>query len=198
MVNYAISKNIHVETEKENFSTSFFYFAFFSKLSKTSFAPFSPPFQIWSSWKFFWARLQVIWFFLDPLYQWSLTGFAKFWGSKKPRDFAKCSVFSWSIWNFWKKKRPSRLGPSTHRKNFSLNCGFSGGGGQSESMKMSSSKFIWQLLLYYSRSIYPFVCFLETESLLKLNTLSDSVAMWHLSTKHIPNVEAHHSFLLVH
>ena len=50
---YAISKNIRVETEKEHFSTSFFYFAFFSKLvfrvSKTSFPPFSPPFQIRSS-----------------------------------------------------------------------------------------------------------------------------------------------------
>jgi hypothetical protein len=45
-----ISKNAHVETEKENFATSFFYFAFFSKpgfwASKTSFPPFSPPFQV--------------------------------------------------------------------------------------------------------------------------------------------------------
>jgi hypothetical protein len=41
-------KNTHVETEKEKFPTSFFYFAFFSKLlfrpPKTSFAPLSPPF----------------------------------------------------------------------------------------------------------------------------------------------------------
>ena len=29
---HTISKNTHVETEKENFSTSFFYFAFFLKL----------------------------------------------------------------------------------------------------------------------------------------------------------------------
>ena len=96
---YAISKNIHIETEKEYFSTSVFYFAFFSKLvfwvSKTSFPPFSSPTEL----KMFFVRLQVIWvgcFFLDTLYQSSLAGFAKFLGSKKPRDFAKCSVYWFS------------------------------------------------------------------------------------------------------
>jgi len=126
---HKISKNTHVETEKENFSTSFFYFAFFSKLvfwvSKTSFCPFFSAISSPIGLKIVLVRLQVIWvgrFFLDTFYQSSLAGFAKFLGSKKPRDFAKCSVFWFSslkYLEFLKKKRPPRLGPSTHSKNFS-------------------------------------------------------------------------------
>ena len=61
MVNYAISKNIHVETAKEHFSTSFFYFALFLKIVflgiKNQFSAFSSPIEL----KIFLMRLQVIW-----------------------------------------------------------------------------------------------------------------------------------------
>jgi len=46
--------------------------------------------------------------FLDAFYQSSLAGSAKFLGSKKPRDFAKCSVFWFSslkYLKFLKKKK---------------------------------------------------------------------------------------------
>jgi hypothetical protein len=55
----------------------------------------------------------VIWvgcffFFLDTFYPSNLAGFAKFLDSKKPRDFAKCSVFWFSslkYLEFLKKKK---------------------------------------------------------------------------------------------
>ena len=37
-----------------------------------------------------------LFFFFDAFYQSSLADFAKFLGSKKPRDFAKCSLFWFS------------------------------------------------------------------------------------------------------
>ena len=73
------------------------------------FSPISSP--IWL--KIFLVRLQVIWgayffVFFYNFFHWSLAGFAKFLGSKKPRDFANCSVFSFSSLKnleFLKKKK---------------------------------------------------------------------------------------------
>ncbi len=119
MLNYPlyhkISKNTDVSTEKENFPTSFFYFAFFSKLGflgiKNQFSAFFSAISSPIGLKIFFVRLQVIWvgrffFFLDTFYQSSLAGFAKFLGSKKPKDIAKCSVFRSSLkyLEFLKKK----------------------------------------------------------------------------------------------
>ena len=111
-----------------------FFLAFFSKLvfwvSKTSFPPFFSAISSPIGLKIFLVRLQVIWvgrffFFLDTFYQSSLAGFAKFLGSKKPRDFAKCSVFWFSSLKYLeflkKKKTPTPIGPSTRSKNFSSN-----------------------------------------------------------------------------
>ena len=92
---------------------------FFSKLSKYQFSAISSAIKL----KIFIGETSSD---LDPLYQWSLTGFAKFLGSKKPKDFVKCSVFCFSslkYLEFLKKTQnhPSRLGPSTYSKNFSSN-----------------------------------------------------------------------------
>jgi hypothetical protein len=68
---------------------------------KNQFAPFFSAISSPIGLKIFLVRLQVIWvgrffFFFDILYQTSLAGFAKFLGSKKPKDIAKCSVFWFS------------------------------------------------------------------------------------------------------
>ena len=140
MVNYAISKNIHLETKKE-----FFLFSIFSRnYQNISFLPF----QVRLSWKFLLVRLQVIWIFLHSL---CLAGFAKFWGSKRLTDFVKCSVFCFFSLKYLEKKRPSGLGPSTYSKNFSSNewnqwiCRKGGSfwsRGLWKSMKMRFGKFV--------------------------------------------------------
>jgi hypothetical protein len=64
-LHHTISKNTHVETEKEKFPTSFFYFAFFSKLlfrpPKTSFAPLISAILSPIRLKIFLVGLQLIW-----------------------------------------------------------------------------------------------------------------------------------------
>ena len=118
---------------KKKFFYKFFLFCIFLETGflgiKNQFSPFFSAISSPIGLKFFLVSLQVIWIgrffsFLDAFYQSSLAGFAKFLGSKKPRDFAKCSVFSFSslkYLEFLKKKHPPRLGPSTHSKNFSSN-----------------------------------------------------------------------------
>ena len=103
--------------QKIKIGKKIFYFAFFSKLvfwvPKTSFAPLFSAISSPIGLKIFLVRLQVIWvgcffFFLDIFYQSSLADFAKFLGSKKPRDFAKFSVFWFSslkYLEFLKKKK---------------------------------------------------------------------------------------------
>ena len=137
-----ISENTHVSTEKEKFPTSFLHFAFFSKLvfcvSKNSFTPLISAISSPIGLKFFLVRLQTIWvgrfFFLDTLYQSGLAGFANPWGSKKSRDFAKCSVFWFSSMKyseFLKKKnvRPDWVPLSTVKFSAQTDeiCGFAGG-----------------------------------------------------------------------
>jgi hypothetical protein len=69
MANYPlyhkISNNTHVLTGKEKFPTSFFYFAFFSKLvfcvSKTSFTPIISAILSPIGLKIFLVGLQLIW-----------------------------------------------------------------------------------------------------------------------------------------
>ncbi len=81
--------------------------------NKKSFTPFFSAILSPIGLKFFLVRLLVIWvgrfsFFLDSFYQSSLAGFAKFSGTKKPRDFAKSSVFWFSSLKnleFFKKKK---------------------------------------------------------------------------------------------
>ena len=74
----------------------------------------------------------VFFLFLDTFYQSSLAGIAKFLGSKKSSDFAKCSVVWFSnlqYLEFFEKEPSSQLGLSTHSKNFSANewiCWFAG------------------------------------------------------------------------
>ena len=74
---------------------------------KNQFSPFFSAISSPIGLKFFLVSLQVIWVgrffsFLDAFYQSSLAGFAKFLGSKKPRDFAKCSVFWFSSLKYLK------------------------------------------------------------------------------------------------
>ena len=147
-----ISENTHVSTEKEKFPTSFLHFAFFSKLvfcvSKNSFTPLISAISSPIGLKFFLVRLQTIWvgrffFFWIPctnqVWQVSQT----LGGPKNLEILQSAQYFSspaWTISNFWKKKRSPRLGPSIYSKNFSSN---------------GWNLWIWQLLLYYSRPIYP-------------------------------------------
>ena len=161
MVNYTISKNIHLETKKE----FFFILHFPRNYQNTSF----PPFQVRLSWKFLLVRLQVIWIFLHFL---CLVGFAKFWGSKKFTDFVKCSIFCSLAWSIWKKNvYPDWVRLPTVKISAQMDeiGGFAGRGevfdlGASESPWRwdPANLYLWQLLLYYSRSIYPFARFLET------------------------------------
>jgi len=127
-----MKKNYKWKSEKKIFSW-FFIILHISQNPilgvKNKFSPFFSAISSPIGLKIFLVRLQVIWvgrfFFLDTFYQSSLAGFAKFLGSKKPRDFAKCSVFWFSSLKYLeflkKKKRSPRLGPSTHSKNFSSN-----------------------------------------------------------------------------
>jgi len=99
------SKDTHVETEKEKFPTSFFYFAFFSKLlfrpPKTSFAPLISAILSPIRLKIFLVGLQLIsggCFFIhaDNSYPSKSVGFAKFLGCKKSIDFPLSAVFCFS------------------------------------------------------------------------------------------------------
>ena len=166
------------------------FFAIFSKSvfeQKKKFSPFFSKTVGPIGLKIVLVRLQVIWvgrFFLDTFYQSSLAGFAKFLGSKKPRDFAKCSVFcspAWSIWNFWKKNthpdwvRLPTVKISAQTDEF---CGFEGGKlfasfwpwGLWKSMKMRSGKFVsmttfallLEVYLPWNFQEYSFGRFLET------------------------------------
>ena len=121
MQNYPLwhktSKNAHVQTKKENFSTTFSYFAFFLKpgfgVLKTSFTPLIS--AIWSSigLKIFLVGLQLIWvgsfsFQVDIFYQSNLPGFAKILGFGNQLGFGRFLVFWFSSPNhqeFFNKKK---------------------------------------------------------------------------------------------
>ena len=124
MVNYAISKNIHVETEKEHFSARFLF-------NESSFLgiknQFSPLFQVRSSWNFFWwdfkwFGLGIFFGFLIPM---KFDRLHKIFRIQKIERF--CKVLSILLLQaevfgiLKKKKRPFRLGPCSHRKHFSSN-----------------------------------------------------------------------------
>jgi hypothetical protein len=130
---------------------------------KNQFSPFFSAISSPIGLKIFLVRLQVIWvgrfFFLDTFYQSSLAGFAKFLGSKKSRDFAKCSVFWFSslkYLEFLKKKKnghPDWVRLPTVKISAQTDeiCGFAGGGKLFaslspwdlwKSMKMTSGKFV--------------------------------------------------------
>jgi hypothetical protein len=166
---HRISKNTHVETKKENFSTNFFYFAFFSKLvfwvSKTSFPPLFSTILSPIGLKIFLVRLQVIWverffFSLDTLYQSSLAGFAKFLGSKKSRELSKCSVFWFSslkYLEFLKKKKnvhPDWVRLPTVKISAPADeiCGFAGGKTFCKFLTLESLEVheddVWQICVY--------------------------------------------------
>ena len=110
--------------------------------AKNQFSPFSSAISSPIGLKIFLVGLQVIWvgrffLFLDTFYQSSLAGFAKFLGSKKPRDFAKCSVFWFSslkCLEFLKKKKnvhPDLVRLPTVKISAQTDeiCGFAGGRG---------------------------------------------------------------------
>jgi hypothetical protein len=125
------SKDTHVETEKEKFPTSFFYFAFFSKLlfrpPKTSFAPLISAILSPIRLKIFLVGLQLIsggCFFIhaDNSYPSKSVGFAKFLGCKKSIDFPLSAVFCFSCLKylefFNEKKTPPRNQWKSYQKNF--------------------------------------------------------------------------------